>query len=247
MQKIYLDRKIEKSRLVLYLLESSLAVFGIVMLVLALLKIGFENLPMGSRISSALVAICLAFVPMLIEKIFRYRFPIMLHIIYVTYVFASVIVGSCFGVFRIDVLMMGEMLGWYDKITHAVLGYILCIVAIYLGQIAKIWGKSIFGDILILLAISMAYASIWEIYEFAVDHIIPGQSMQRNSLIDTMLDIISHFALTVVFIVQYVIEKCCKVNLGIAFMERNLSTGGRVAKKNQMPTSEDITNNNQEQ
>ena len=84
-----------------------------------------------------------------------------------------------------------------------------------------------------LLAISMAYASIWEIYEFAVDHIIPGQSMQRNSLIDTMLDIISHFALTVVFIIQYLIEKCGKINLGIAFMEKNLESGGRVPKKNQ--------------
>lgn len=231
MQKKILDRKIEKPRLVLYLLEASLAIVGIVMLVLSLLKIGFEHVPMGSRISSAIVAICLAFVPMIIEKLFRYRFPIMLHIIYVAYVYASVVVGSCFGVFRMDIMMMGEMLGWYDKVTHAILGYILCVVAIYLAQIAKIWGKSIFGDILIIIAISMAYASIWEMYEFAVDQIIPGQSMQRNSLIDTMLDIISHFALTVVFIIQYVIEKCGKVNLGIAFMERNLQTGGRVAKK----------------
>ncbi len=120
MQKKYVDRKIEKSRVVIYCLEGSLSIFGVVMFILAMLKIGFENLPMGSRISSSLMAILLAFLPMLIEKVFRYRLPLMLHIIYFAYIFASNIVGSCFGVFRMDVPMMGEMLGWYDKVTHGI-------------------------------------------------------------------------------------------------------------------------------
>ena len=111
MQKKYVDREIEKSRVIIYCLEGSLSIFGVVMFVLAMLKIGFENLPMGSRISSSLMAILLAFLPMLIEKVFRYRLPLMLHIIYFAYIFASNIVGSCFGVFRMDVPMMGEMLG----------------------------------------------------------------------------------------------------------------------------------------
>ncbi len=233
------ERKIEKSRIIMYCLESTLAIFGIIMLILAFLNIGFEYIPKGSRISSGFMAILLAFAFIAVELIFAYRFPLMLHIIYITYVFASVIVGSCFGVFRLDVPIMGEMLGWYDKVTHAVLGYILCIIAIFLSQKAKIWGKSKGGDILLLICISMAYASIWEMYEFTVDHIIPGQSMQRNSLIDTMLDIISHFVFTMVFVIQYLIEKCANVNLGIAFMERNLTTGGKVPRKNKNT----ITNN----
>lgn len=124
------------------------------------------------------------------------------------------------------------MIGWYDKVTHAVLGYILCVIAVYLGQKAKVWGKTKSGDVLLIIAISMAYASLWEMFEFTVDHVIPGQSMQRNSLIDTMLDITCHFALTMVFVVQYLVEKCCKINLGIAFIEKNLQSGGRVPKKN---------------
>lgn len=232
MQKIYVDRKIEKSRIIIYCLEGSLAIFGVVMFALALAKIGFEHLPIGSRISGSLMAILLAFAFMLVELIFRYRFPIMLHIIYFAYVFASVIVGSCFGVFRMDVLIMGDMIGWYDKVTHAVLGYILCVIAVYLGQKAKVWGKTKSGDVLLIIAISMAYASLWEMFEFTVDHVIPGQSMQRNSLIDTMLDITCHFALTMVFVVQYLVEKCCKINLGIGVIEKNLQSGGRVPKKN---------------
>lgn len=237
----YVDKKMEKSRIVIYCLEASLAIIGIVMLSLAFAKIGFPNIPIGSRISSGFVAIVLAFALIAVELIFKYRFPIMLHIIYVAYVFASVIVGSSFGVFRMDVLIMGEMIGWYDKVTHAVLGYILCVIAVYLSQKTKVWGRSIGGDILLILAISMAYASLWEMFEFTVDHVIPGQSMQRNSLIDTMLDIICHFALTAVFIIQYIIEKCAKVNLGIAFIEKNLLTGGKVAKAN-IDLSESVAN-----
>ena len=76
MQKIYVDRKIEKSRIIIYCLEGSLAIFGVVMFALALAKIGFEHLPIGSRISGSLMAILLAFAFMLVELIFRYRFPI---------------------------------------------------------------------------------------------------------------------------------------------------------------------------
>lgn len=227
----FTDKKTEKSRIIIYCFEGVFAILGIIFLTLALCNIGFENLPKGSRISGAIASILLAFLPLLIEKVFKYRFPIMLHIIYITYVFASVTVGSCLGVFRMDVPIMGDMIGWYDKITHAVLGYILCVVAIYLSQLAKVWGKSKGGDVLLIIAISMAYASLWEIFEFAVDHTIPGQSMQRNSLIDTMLDMTVHFATTILFVIQYLIEKCAKINLGIAFMEKNLASGGRVAKK----------------
>lgn len=236
--------KIDKQMLIMYCLESTLAIFGIVMLSLALCKIGFENLPMGSRISGSVMAIVLAFAPILVEKIFRYRFPLMLHIIYFVYIFASVVVGSCFGVFRMDVPIMGEMIGWFDKITHAVLGYILCVVAIFMSQKVKLWGKTKSGDVLLIIAISMAFASLWEIFEFSVDHIIPGQSMQRNSLIDTMLDMIAHFALTIVFVVQYLIEKCAHINLGIAFMEQNLATGGKIAKKTENIEDVDQTDKN---
>ena len=51
MQKIYVDRKIEKSRIIIYCLEGSLAIFGVVMFALELAKIGFDHLPIGSRIS----------------------------------------------------------------------------------------------------------------------------------------------------------------------------------------------------
>lgn len=231
MQKMHCkEPKCDKSRLAVYILELTFAVFGIVFLALSLTGNGFEIVPKGSQITSAITAIMMAFAMIAVEKIFKYHFPIMLHIVYITYCFAANIIGANFGVFRYEVNMMGEMLGWYDKIMHAILGYVLCIVAIFLSQKAKLWGKSRGGDVLLILAISMAFSSLWEMFEFACDHLLPNQDMQRGSLIDTMLDIVFHFALTLVFIIQYLIEKCAKVNLGIAFMEKNLAAGGKISK-----------------
>lgn len=233
----------DKARLIMYCLEFCFVVAGIVFLVLALLDKGCDRVPKGGQISSACCAIAFGIVPFLAEKLFKYHLPLMLHIIYFIYCLASNIIGSNLGVFRYEVLIFGEMQGVYDKVMHAILGYVLCIVAMYLAIKTKIWGKNKSGDVLIILAISMGFASLWEIFEFSADHIIPGQDMQRGSLVDTMLDMMSHFVLTIVFIVQYLIEKLAKVNLGIGYMERNLATGGKVKKQ----STEEATKENSEQ
>lgn len=238
--------KIETPRLVIYCLEGCFAIFGIVFFALYLAGINFSIAPVpeGSKISSALTAILFSFLLILVELVFRYRFPLMLHVIYIAYCLASNIFGANLGLFRMEVPMMGEMLGWYDKVMHAILGYVLCVVAIFLSQKVKLYGKSTWGDILLILAISMGFASLWEIMEFTMDQIIPGQDMQRSSLIDTMLDMCAHFGLTIVFIIQYLIEKKLKVNLGIGFIERNLQTGYKMTKnnKNQQDEHADIDN-----
>lgn len=229
--KVIKRKEYDKPRVLVYAIEFSFAIFGIVFLVLSLTGNSFEMVPKGSQLTSSITAILMAFAMFAVEKIFRFHFPIMLHIIYIVYAFTANIIGANFGVFHYGINIMGENLGWYDKVMHAVLGYVLCVVAIYLSQKVKLWGKTKSGDVLLILAISMAFASLWEIYEFAVDHIIPGQSMQRNSLLDTMLDMIAHFVTTLLFVAQYLIEKLAKVNLGIAFIENNLQKGGRVPKK----------------
>lgn len=226
-----LVKKTDKARIAMYCIEFSMTIIGIVFLALSLCGKGLAHVPKGSQISSACCAIAFGIIPFLIEKILRYELPIMLHLVYFVYAFFSNVVGSNFGLFRFGVEMFGEMQGIYDKVMHGILGYVLCIVAIYLAIKTKIWGKSISGDILLILAISMGFASLWELFEFTADRIIPGQDMQRGSLIDTMLDILCHTAVTIVFIIQYVIEKLAKINLGIAFMEKNLSTGGSIRKR----------------
>ena len=222
-----------KPRLIMYGAELAIALFGLIYLILAAAGIGIEVVPEGSRISSGIATVFLGIGLIAIELIFRYRLPIMIHGIYALYIFFSNVIGSCIGLFRFmftPFLWRGQLItdfGWFDKIMHSILGYVLCVVAVYLAIKSNIWNKSIIGDILIILAISMGFASLWEIFEFTCDSIIPNQDMQRGpELLDTMVDMTLHLIFTVVFIVQYLLSKYTKCAFGINYLVANLSTGG---------------------
>ena len=217
----------------MYVLEFMITVFGVIYLSLALAGIGMDMVPEASRISSGLSTIFLGIAVIAIELVFRYKLPIMLHVIYAGYIFFSNVLGGCLGLFRymIDAFMWRGVevtdFGWFDKIMHSILGYVLCIVAVYVAIKCKIWNISVMGDLLIILAVSMGFASLWEIFEFAVDSIMTGQDMQRGPhLLDTMVDMILHLIFTAVFMVQYGLSKATKHSFGMDFMVANLSTGG---------------------
>lgn len=212
------------SRKIAYILESLISVVGIVLLVLTICGLRQDYIPKGSQYSSALVALALGVAVFAIERIFKYEFPLVLHAIVYSYVLLSVVIGSGVGVFR--------MVNWYDKILHGLLGYVLCILAMHIAIKCKIWDKSFAGNIWIMFAISMAYASIWEIFEYLCDQFL-GQDMQQGaSLTDTMLDMISHFGVTILFLIHYIIDAKTKLNLGMSFMAKNLATGGSLRNKN---------------
>ena len=238
--------KNDKARIIMYGLELAIALFGIIYFILAIAGIGMEMVPEGSRVSSGIATVFLGMGLIAIEVVFRYKLPIMLHVIYALYTFFSNVIGSCLGLFRImftPFLWRGITIydfGWFDKIMHSILGYVLCIVAVYLAIKSNIWNKSIIGDILIILAISMGFASLWEIFEFTCDSILPGQDMQRGpELLDTMVDMTLHLIFTVIFIVQYILSKVTKFSFGMSFMVANLSTGGSIRKPK---STTDITN-----
>lgn len=205
------------SRKLAYLLESLVSVAGVIFLILTVCGVRQDYIPMSSQYSSALVMIAIGVAVVAIEKLFKYEFPLVLHAIIFSYVLLSVIIGSGVGVFR--------MVNWYDKILHGLLGYVLCILGMYIAIKCKIWDKSISGNLWIMFAVSMAYASIWEIFEFTCDQLL-GQDMQRNSLMDTMLDMVSHFVVTIIFMIHYIVDVKTKLNLGMKFMADNLATGG---------------------
>lgn len=220
-------------RLIMYALELAIAAFGVIYLALALAGIGMDMVPDASRVSSGIATILLGIAMIALELIFRYKLPIMLHIIYAGYIFFSNVLGSCLGLFRymIDAFMWRGVevsdFGWFDKIMHSILGYVLCIVAVYLAIKCKIWDMSIMGDLLIILAVSMGFASLWEIFEFAMDSLLVGQDMQRGPhLLDTMVDMTLHLIFTGVFMVQYGLAKATKHSFGMSFILTNLSTGG---------------------
>lgn len=208
---------ISKQRKIMYFLEALISIAGIAFLIINACGKKAPNL-YGASISGIFIGIALV----VVEMIFRYRFPIALHIIYFVYMVASNIIGSNLEIFTRTV--------WYDKVLHAILGYILCIVAVYIAIKTKIWERTLVGDIIIIFAISMAYASVWELIEWFADKFL-NQSMQHG-LQDTMLDIGSHFVLTVVFLVQFIISRLTKYGLGMNILTNSLSKDeGKMIKK----------------
>lgn len=199
--------KTGKMRMVMYGVESVLSILGIVFLILNI--VGDQN---PSIYGAACSAIAAGVALMIIEKLFNFQLPLNLHVILFIYIFMSNIIGSNLKVFLIT--------AWYDKVMHALLGYVLCIVAVWLMKVFKVKSKTVAGDIFVIFCISMMYAAVWEFIEFFSDCFL-GQNMQHGN-IDTMLDITAHLVLTIFFCLQYGVYKCTKYSLGMRFILKGL-------------------------
>lgn len=112
----------------------------------------------------------------------------------------SSITFNCMFIFIIAAMYFGNILNVYslipsyDKILHLISGVIIALIGfiffLYLSNgrvkgdfkpMTGIWFSIIFA---------IAVAGVWEIWEFTTDQLL-GFASQNNSLIDTMLDIIS--------------------------------------------------------
>ncbi|UHA75437.1 hypothetical protein [Paenibacillus sp. 481] len=92
-----------------------------------------------------------------------------------------------------NLFSMYAVIPYLDKMEHLLSGIILCFVGQFmLNKMAKRKAlSSLPSNIIIWFSfyVSVAVAGMWEIFEFAVDHVF-GFASQSGSLTDTMLDII---------------------------------------------------------
>ncbi|MGI6781918.1 MAG: hypothetical protein ACOX56_03740 [Acholeplasmataceae bacterium] len=102
------------------------------------------------------------------------------------------------------VLMLYHRLNYFDTFVHFINGIILVlgffVVVYYFVKDPK---EHIFAIILLSVLAAISLGTIWEIFEFVVDLIVPGSNMQRfqdlktgenlvgqAALMDTMIDIV---------------------------------------------------------
>ena len=188
---------------------------------MCLLLVGFV---IGSLISGkstdkilayACTSICYMF-PILIMLIFKVKLPLLVYFVYLIFLTISAFAGTC--------LSLYDKINNLDKVVHFSWGYIACIIAIFIlcctKDINKLKAITLF---ITFFAISMATASIWEVIEFFSDEVL-GQTAQGKpingivSVTDTMLDTICHLSGTIIFSLQFMIERILKKNLGIKSM-----------------------------
>lgn len=188
------NKKISKSLMAEYIVFGiTLACFIFAPIYYLCTSLGTDGFLLG--ILQRLGMIVLIFLPMIIERIFKIKFPAFFNIsLYIFFIFA-VFIGTFMDIYAV--------FRHWDSILHgfsAVLFGILsmCLVCVWFKN------KNEISPVFLLIfafCFSIAIEAVWEIYEYTVDAIIVGYNAQRYivdgvelvgraALYDTMKDII---------------------------------------------------------
>lgn len=120
--------------------------------------------------------------PTLLELATKTKIPTIIPLHFYIFVSASAIAGTGFGLY-------GLVPEW-DTIVHFYSGVIFVWLGLFIAQAAerKIKHKlPRWFAVIVALAISLAIAAVWEVYEFACDTFF-GTTMQAGGLQDTIID-----------------------------------------------------------
>lgn len=136
--------------------------------------------------------ILVTLVPLLLEKRFQVVIPPEFALLAITFIFASLFLGEVRGYYA--------RFWWWDVILHTSSGFLLGIIGFLLvhvlneiEEIGLYMKPGFVAFFAFLFAVGMG--SIWEIYEFGMDHFF-GMDMQKtmlgdpSGLADTMWDMI---------------------------------------------------------
>lgn len=176
-------------------------VFGITLVCFIFAVVFFIISPSGKDgfllgLIQRLAMIIILFVPMIIEKIFKIKFPPFFNISLYIFFIMAVFIGTFMNIYAV--------FRHWDTILH---GLSACLFGFLSMCLIAVWFKNKnieLSPIFLLLfafCFSLAIEAVWEIYEYTVDAIIEGYNAQRYiengielvgraALYDTMKDII---------------------------------------------------------
>ena len=187
-------KKISKGLLAEYIVFGiTLACFVFAVIYFLISPGGHDGYVLG--ILQRLGMIILIFLPMILERIFKFKFPVFFNIsIYIFFIIA-VFIGTFMDIYSV--------FRHWDTVLH---GLSACLFGLLSMCLVCVWFKNrddISPLFLLIFAFcfSIAIEAVWEIYEYTVDAIIVGYNAQRYiengvelvgraALYDTMKDII---------------------------------------------------------
>lgn len=120
--------------------------------------------------------------PTLLELITKVNLPGVFQLHFHAFVSASAVAGSGLGLY-------GFVPNW-DTIVHAYSGLIFAWLGLFMVRAAEINIKGKLArwfTVLVALAVPLALAVLWELYEYACD-VLFGTTMQAGGLEDTIVD-----------------------------------------------------------
>lgn len=175
-----------------------------------------------NRLLSCICTLVCYILLLLVQWIFKIRLSPGLYTFYLVYVTLAGFCGSCLYIYK--------SIPFSDKVVHAVWGYIACLIGLYLiCRTKEISNLKTITIIFIFLGVSMATASIWEVIEFASDHLFSQTSQGVPidgivSVTDTMTDILCHLAGSIIFTIHYLIDRLTHKNIGITSIINDFMT-----------------------
>ena len=188
------NKKISKSLLAEYIVFGiTLACFVFAVIYFLISPGGHDGYVLG--ILQRLGMIVLIFLPMIIERIFKIKFPAFFNIsLYIFFIFA-VFIGTFMDIYAV--------FRHWDSILHGFSAVLFGLLSMCL-VCAWFKNKDDISPIFLLVfafCFSIAIEAVWEIYEYTIDTIIVGYNAQRYiengvelvgraALYDTMKDII---------------------------------------------------------
>ena len=210
-----------KRKRILILTLSVLALIllgGIVCTVVRYRNGAFEQGELLRRLWYAVLCIAMIAAVFLAELLFRIRFPLALEVSLMAFAVAALCGGNLYDLYG--------ALPFWDKILHTLSGPLFSIVGLsfallLLRDMPEGTGK-VLAAVLFALLFSLAVGYLWEVFEYAVDSLMPGgynnQRWQNgvvgqlpngnyevteprgSGLIDTMSDLICNLCGTVAFL-----------------------------------------------
>ncbi|MFD3155488.1 hypothetical protein ACFIJ5_01195 [Haloimpatiens sp. FM7330] len=135
---------------------------------------------------TALLTLCLTFLPFIIAKKNHIKLPPSFQIIILLFIFASQYLGEMKNYYL--------KFWWWDLMLHTLSGLILGFLGFLLVYILNKEEKvnvylSPFFMALFAFTFAVSVGALWEIFEFSMDNIF-GLNMQKSGLVDTMWDLI---------------------------------------------------------
>ena len=191
---------------------------GIVCTVVRYRNGAFEQGELLRRLWYAVLCIAMIAAVFWAERLFRIRFPLALEVSLMTFAVAALCGGNLYDLYG--------ALPFWDKILHTLSGPLFSIVGLsfallLLRDMREGTGK-VLAAVLFALLFSLAVGYLWEVFEYAVDSLMPGgynnQRWQNgvvgqlpngnyevteprgSGLIDTMSDLICNLCGTVAFL-----------------------------------------------
>lgn len=180
--------------------------FNLILVCIAIccgLYLGIDKMISGD-IYSALIRFAIVpvmLVPLILRKVFHREIGAKLETIYLLFVFCAHFLGS--------IIDLYHSVPGYDKVMHLLSGSVSALVALYvLIKLNQYSEKSLFFNVLFIIAFTIMIAGFWEYYEYTCDQLFQkdAQNVLTTGVGDTMQDMIAATIGSILVIIMYLYE-----------------------------------------